>query len=372
MPKFVYYIAYLKKDNSPIIPLFDKTFAAAMLYKELLNNTILSYKLKRDMNVLIHSYADRSAQSLIKSIINNISKIKTKKEIIKDSLLDELKECNNVISLSFDNNELFFEEKISFIAKEIKGIVIDNKFNSYFPSDKSLKRLLMINGTSAFKHYNPIIDYKQKNKAVIITKEDRLRWKKNTSFIIDEEMKIDSSYDFEILNSNTAVTSKDDIWNELVISHIVGYLSYAKLNGIDVKKEYEDYNKIYDLKLMLNNHASKHLIDSILNDNISEEDLIFCQNYSEISLLLLWTLSLTKYPSIKKKCDILKQSGVFKSKEKSDKLLSLAHIRNKNELLDMFDLTSRLYKVEELKKGFNNEIISFHLSAFIFALNYDY
>ena len=108
----------------------------------------------------------------------------------------------------------------------------------------------------------------------------------------------------------------------------------------------------------------------INNKNI--EDLEFYTNYCEISLLLLWVLGLTKYPSTQKKCDIIKQSSVFKNKEKSEKLYSLINIKDKKELVDMFDLTSRLYSVIDNKKRFNRDIISIHLSAFIFVLNYDY
>lgn len=371
MSKFVYYIAYLKQDNAPIIPLLDETFKNELMYKELIDNKVLSFKLKKDLSLMINSYTDRSAASAIKSFHTNISKINTKKEIIKTSLLNDIKECNHVLSFSFDDMPLYFEEKISHIAKSIKGIVIDNKMNTYFPIDKGLKKLLAINGTSTFKKYNPMIDYRQKRKTIIITKEDKQRWDKNNKILIDEGLALSSSYDFNILTSNTNITPVDDIWNELIISHIVGYLSYCSLNNIDVAKEYEEYKQIYNLDTMLANHTSAPLIDALVKRKITD-DLEFYQGYCEISILLLWVLGLTKYPSIKKKCDIIKQSSVFKNKEKKDKLYSLIHLKEKSELLDMFDLTSRLHNVIDEKKYFDRDIISFHLSTFLFVLNYDY
>ena len=371
MSKFVYYIAYLQQDNTPIIPLVNETFKNELITKELIDNKILSFTLKKDLSLLINNYPDRSALTSIKSFITNINKIKTKKDNIKSSLINELKECNHVISFSFDDPSLYFEEKISFIARKIKGIVIDNNMNTFFPLEKSLKKLLSNTGTSSFRHYNPIIDYRQKIKTKIITKEDKLRWKRNNEILKEEGLILSPSYDFEILSSSTNIVNVDDIWNELIISHLVGYLSYCRLNNIDAMKEYKEYESLYDLKSMLLNHSSLPLINSLLANKVEKEDLVFYQNYSEIALLLLWVLNLTKYPSNKKKGDILKQSNVFKNKDKKEKLYSVAHIKSKNELLDMFDLTSRLFKVDNIK-GYDKDIISFHLSAFIFVLNYDY
>ena len=371
MSKYVYYVAYLKQDNSPIIPLLDDIFKNDLEHKELVDNKILSFKLKRDINLLINSYSDRSASSSIKTFCNNISKIDTKKEFIKVSLLDDLKECNHVLSFTFEDNNIYLEEKIAHVAKKIKGIVIDNKMNTYFPTEKGLQKLLSINGVSSFRKYNPMIDYRQKRKTIIITKEDKQRWDKNNMILINDGLALATSYDFNILTYNTNTSPIDDIWNELVISHVVSYLSYCTLNKIDVKSEYELYNQIYSLDEMLEGHTSKTIIDALVAGKL-KTDLEFYQNYCEISILLLWVLGLTKYPSIKKKCDIIKQSSVFKDEEKKNKLYSLIHLRDKKELLDMFDLTSRLFSVIEDKNHFDRDIISFHLSAFIFALNYDY
>ena len=371
MSKYVYYVAYLKQDTEPIIPLLDDVFKNELVYKELIDNKVLSFRLKKDMTLLINSYTDRSASTSIKTLTNSISKIDTKKEIIKSSLLNDLKECNHVLSFAYEDNTFFFEERIAQVARRIKGIVIDNKMNTYYPTEKGLQKLLSSNGISAFKKYNPMIDYKQKKKTIIVTREDKNRWDRNNAIIINDGLVLAPSYDFNILTSNTTVGSIDDIWNELVISHIVGYLSYCTLNNINVKDEYEKYKEIYDLDKMLNGHTSKTIIDALVSGNL-RTDLEFYQDYCEISILLLWVLGLTKYPSIKKKCDIIQQSSVFKDKDKKDRLYSHIKLREERELLDMFDLTSRLYCVIDEKDHFDKDIISFHLSAFIFALNYDY
>lgn len=371
MSKSVYYIAYLQQDNFPIIPLLDDVFQNELLYKELIDNKILSFKLVKDMSLLINSYSDRSASSSVKTFCNNIARIETKKDTIKIPLLEDLKECNHVLSLTFENNVSFFEEKIALLARKLKGIVIDSKMNTYIPTENGLEKLLSVTGFSAFKKYNSVIDFRQKSKTIIVNKEDKQRWDKNNMIIHNDGLTLASSYDFNILTTNTNLSSSDDIWNELVISHIVGYLSYCTLNNINVKNEYDKYKEIYDLDKMLQGHTSKALIDSLV-DGTLRSDLDFYQDYCEISILLLWVLGLTKYPSIKTKCDIIKQASVFKDKAKKDKLYSLIKLKDKKEVLDMFDLTSRLFSVVDDKNHFNKDIVSFHLSAFIFALNYDY
>ena len=90
MSKYVYYVAYLKQDTEPIIPLLDDVFKNELVYKELIDNKVLSFRLKKDMTLLINSYTDRSASTSIKTLTNSISKIDTKKEIIKSSLLNDL------------------------------------------------------------------------------------------------------------------------------------------------------------------------------------------------------------------------------------------------------------------------------------------
>lgn len=371
MSKYVYYVAYLKQDTAPIIPLLDDVFKNELVYKELIDNKVLSFKLKKDMTLLINSYTDRSASTSLKTLTNSISQIDTKKELIKDSLINDLKECNHVLSFTYEDNSIFFEERIAQVARRIKGIVIDNKMNTYYPTEKGLQKLLSSTGISTFKKYNPMIDYQQKKKTIIVTREDKNRWDKNNMILANDGLILASSYDFSILTTNTTVSNIDDIWNELVISHIVGYLSYCTLNNINVKNEYNKYKEIYNLDEMLNGHTSKAIIDALVAGKL-RSDLEFYQDYCEISILLLWVLGLTKYPSIKKKCDIIKQSSVFKDKDKKDKLYSLIKLRDKKELLDMFDLTSRLHCVVDAKDHFDKDIISFHLSAFIFALNYDY
>ena len=62
--------------------------------------------------------------------------------------------------------------------------------------------------------------------------------------ISNDGLVLAATYDFNILSSNTTLSSADDIWNELVISHIVGYLSYCTLNNINAKNEYNKYKEM--------------------------------------------------------------------------------------------------------------------------------
>ena len=142
----------------------------------------------------------------------------------------------------------------------------------------------------------------------------------------------------------------DDI---AIIAHDSYYLDQSEKSYDRYLRNHNKMLVLYDgctgVKTGFTNGANRCLVTSVKRDNM---DLICIVLGAD-----------TKKDRTKDSIQLIEYA--FKNFE-------MINIKEKKELVDMFDLTSRLYSVIDNKKRFNRDIISIHLSAFIFVLNYDY
>lgn len=171
---------------------------------------------------------------------------------------------------------------------------------------------------------------------------DKERIEKNISFLEENNIPCIKHMRTIPINSTTKIKSEEEILNKLIINYTLSLLATFSLND-ENKLIGLAFNKIdskFGVRRLLSNEDML-LIDDILDNKLSKNQLVNISLLIEDVAIYLWVLGFMNKPFSSKQTNINDiNKFIFKSKNYLD-LLYKCNIKSKSEILEYADLIAR-------------------------------
>lgn len=171
---------------------------------------------------------------------------------------------------------------------------------------------------------------------------DKERIEKNISFLEENNIPCIKHMRTIPINSTTKIKSEEEILNKLIINYTLSLLATFSLND-ENKLIGLAFNKIdskFGVRRLLSNEDML-LIDDILDNKLSKNQLVNISLLIEDVAVYLWVLGFMNKPFSSKQTNINNiNKFIFKSKNYLD-LLYKCNIKSKSEILEYADLIAR-------------------------------
>lgn len=278
---------------------------------------------------------------------------------ISQSNLQQLRELlsdNNLFKMT-PNLKKKVGEKVSFFSKEIT-------------SSTQIKHLSV---SKPKLLYDDMID----ESKMILDDMDKKRMQKNFDILRQMKLSFDEHLKIFPFNSCTKLHSKEDIVNRLLISYTMVRLI------LQIGTDKKDMNSSFLESMEKRFHLHSFLVpeDEKAIDNLKNGITTFSEQLYLLLLdqcaVFLWMLGLDEMPSLLEHISISVLDDLFSPISTYEELLSICHLKSKEEILQQADLLCRLNQIcRDMKRQgkkltqFNEEIAKNYFIALRWSLDW--